>query len=64
MTGVTSPQAPEANTPIMTPDDRGMGARPHGSEAEAEPALATICRHVGVLDAAAAVRLPQRLIAP
>lgn len=30
----------------------------------AEPALALPGRHVGVLDAAAAVRLPQRLIAP
>lgn len=43
---------------------RGMGACPHGSEAEAEPGLATIRRYVGMWDAAAAVRLPQRLIAP
>lgn len=64
MTCATRPQTPKADTPIIAPDDRGMGARPHGSEAEAVPGLATIRRHVGVLDAAAAVRLPQRLIAP
>ena len=43
---------------------RGMGACPHVSEAEADPGLATVRRQAGVLDAAAAVRLAQRLIAP
>ena len=45
-------------------DGAGYGAAPHDSEAKAEPDRATWQRHVGVLDAAAAVRLPQRPSAP
>ena len=45
-------------------DGAGYGAAPHDSEAKAEPDRATWQRHVGVLHAAAAVRLTQRPSAP
>lgn len=54
----------EPRHPDISTTFPGYGAAPHGSEAQAEPARASQARHVGVLDAAAAVRLPQCPSAP
>lgn len=42
----------------------GRGAVPHGKRSDADPGLAPVRRHVGALDAAAAVRLPLRKSVP
>ena len=52
-----------ASVPNPGGGSRGMGAMPPCKRSEAAPAF-SIRRHVGSLDAAAAVRLPLRPAAP